>query len=63
VPGDAEDDEGNREPDERVGDLGAERDHDRAEDDAEADETVRAGVVAVRDEGGLLSRRPARRRM
>ena len=50
VPGDLQDDEGDREADDRVGDLRAERDDDRAGDDAERDEAVDAGVVAVGDQ-------------
>ena len=47
VPGDLEDHEGDREADDRVGDLRAERDDDRARDDGERDEAVDAGVVSV----------------
>ncbi len=54
MPGDLEDHEGDREPDQRVGDLEADRDDDRAGDDAEADESVGAGVVAVGDERGAV---------
>ncbi len=54
MPGDPEDHEGDREPDQRVGDLEADRDDDRAGDDAEADGSVGAGVVAVGDERGAV---------
>jgi hypothetical protein len=50
IPGDADDDEGDREPDQRVGDVQTDRDDERAQGDAEADEAVGAGVIAVRDE-------------
>ncbi len=50
LPGDAQDDERDREPDERIGDLEAERDDDRAGDNAERDEGVSPGVMAVGDE-------------
>src|SRR5262249_6611787 len=50
VPGDLEDDECDHEADDRVGDADAERNCDRGRDDAEGDETVDAGVVAVGDQ-------------
>jgi hypothetical protein len=50
VPGDAEDERGDREPDQRVGDRGAEGDDDGAGEDPEADPGVGTGVVAVRDQ-------------
>src|SRR5215211_5663804 len=52
VPRDLEDDEGDEQSDDRVGDLGAEGDDAGARDDAERDKPVDAGVVAVSDEGG-----------
>ncbi len=42
MPGDAEDDESDRQSDQRVGDVQPDRDNDGAEDDAEADEAVGA---------------------
>ena len=54
VPGDLEDDERDAEADERVGELEAEGDHGGAGDDAEADEGVDAGVIAVDDQCGTL---------
>jgi hypothetical protein len=54
VPGDLEDDGGDREADQRVGDGEAEGDRGGAGDDGEADVGVRAGVVAVGDEGGAV---------
>jgi hypothetical protein len=50
VPGDLDDHERDCEADDRVGDVGAERDADRARDDAERDEAVDSGVVAVGDQ-------------
>src|SRR5207244_12878329 len=47
LPRDAQDDDGDREADQRVGDLEPERYDDRARDDCEADESVNASVVAV----------------
>ncbi len=47
VPGDLEDDERDRQADDRVGDLSAESNYDRARDHTERDEAVDAGVVAV----------------
>jgi len=47
VPGYAEDDERDRKADQRVGDVEPDRDDERARDNAEADEAVGAGVVAV----------------
>lgn len=52
MPGDAEDHERDREPDQRVRDVDPDRDRPRAEDDAEADEAVGARVIPVGDEGG-----------
>ena len=60
VPGDLEDHDGDREADDRVGDLGAERDHDGARDDGERDEAVDAGMISVGGHSGA-SEPPARR--
>src|SRR5215208_5537988 len=54
LPGDAQDDERDREPDERVGDGEADGDDGGAGDDGEADVGVGAGVGAVGDEGGAV---------
>lgn len=51
-PGDAQDDQCDHEADDRVGDLRAERDDDRARNNAEGDEAVDAGVLAVGDHRG-----------
>ena len=50
VPGDLDNDDGDREPDQWVGDLQADRDRDRAGDHREADVGIGSGVVAVGDE-------------
>ena len=50
LPSDPENDEGDHEPDERVGDLEAERHEQSSGDDSEADQSVGPGVVAVGDE-------------
>ena len=50
VPGDAEDHDGDDEADDRVDDLEAEPDRDRADHDAERHERVRARVLTVGDE-------------
>src|SRR5262249_14705294 len=54
LPGDPKDHEGDREPDERIGDLCAECDEGCARDDPEGDESVRAGVVTVCDKRGAV---------
>ena len=51
LPGHAQDDERDRKPDDRITDLRAERNDDRARDHAERDEAIDASVVAVRDHG------------
>ncbi len=48
VPGDLQDHEGDRQADDRVGDLSTERDHDRTRDDTQRDEAVNARMVSVR---------------
>ena len=50
IPGDLEDHERDRETDDRVANARAERDHDRARDDAQRNEAVDAGVIAVGDQ-------------
>ena len=50
LPGDAEDDECDRESDQRIGKLCSERNKCCAGDDSEGDESVGAGVVAVGDQ-------------
>src|SRR6266545_8142484 len=50
VPGDLEDHERDREADQRVGDLDAEPDDERAGNDAEADQGIDASMIAVGDE-------------
>ena len=54
LPRDAQDDERDGQPDERVGDRDAEGDDRGGRDDAERHVGVRAGVVAVGDEGGAV---------
>jgi len=49
LPSDPQDDERDREPDQRVAELEAERHDDRAADDSERDESIGACVVAVGD--------------
>ena len=49
LPGDAEDDEGDRETDDRVGSLEADSDEYSAYDDSERDEPIDASVLAVSD--------------
>src|SRR5438876_2349173 len=49
LPGDAQDHEGDDEPDERVCNLESEGDDRCRSDDPEADETVRACMLAVSD--------------
>src|SRR5439155_1123905 len=56
LPGDAENQERDRKPDQRVAHVGAEGDHAGARDDAEADEAVDACVVPVGDEGRAAER-------
>jgi hypothetical protein len=58
LPGDAQDHQRDGEADERVADVAADGDDDRAGDDGEADEPVRAGVVAVGDQGGAVEVAP-----
>ncbi len=55
LPRDAQDDERDREPDQWIAELEAERDDDRAADDSERDETVGACVIAVGDERRTLT--------
>src|SRR5215217_1291632 len=50
LPGDPQDDDRDRETDDRIADLKAERDDDRACDHREAHEPVDACVVSVGDE-------------
>src|SRR6266566_5116413 len=57
-PGDVEDDEGDDEADDRVGEFQSDRDDGGAGEDAEADEAVDAGVLAVGGEGGALQSAP-----
>ena len=45
---------GHGQADEGVGDLGAERDDDRAGDDRQAHEAIGPGVIAVGDQGGAV---------
>jgi hypothetical protein len=54
VPSDAQDHDRDRQADQGVGDVEAERDDDRARDDREADEPVNASVVSVGDERGTV---------
>src|SRR5438105_15265491 len=54
LPGDAEDDGGDYEPDDRVGQVEAEGNDCGAREDSEADEAVDAGMVSVGDEGGTV---------
>ncbi len=54
LPGDAQDDEGDREADQGVAEVEAEADDDRAANDSERDEAVRTSVVAVGNEGGAI---------
>ena len=58
IPCDVEDDERDREAHDRVGDRSAERDNGSAGDDAEADEAVNAGVVAVGDQSRAVEPPP-----
>jgi hypothetical protein len=50
VPGDADDDESDAEADQGVGDLKAERDEERTQQDAEAHEPIHAGMIPVSDQ-------------
>jgi hypothetical protein len=54
LPGDAQDDQGDAQADERVGDRGADGDNDRRGDDRERHLGVGGGVVAVGDERGAV---------
>jgi hypothetical protein len=54
LEGDPQDQGGDREADERVGDLDAEGDRSGGRDDSEGHESVDAGVMAVCGEGGAL---------
>ena len=54
VPGDAQDHDGDREADQRVGDRDADRDHRGAGDHGERDICVCAGVRAVGDQRGAV---------
>ena len=54
VPRDAQDHDRDREADQRIGDLEAERDDGGAGDDGQADVRVGAGVVAVGDQRGAV---------
>jgi hypothetical protein len=51
VPGDFHDHDGDREADQRVSAVEADRDEESARDHAERDEAVGAGVLAVGDQG------------
>src|SRR5215208_7447885 len=50
LPGDPQDDDRDREADDRITDLKAERDDDRTRDHCEADEPVDAGMVSIGDQ-------------
>jgi hypothetical protein len=52
LPGDAEDQDRDYEPDHRVGDAEADRDDCGAGEDAEADDAIDPGVVSVREKSG-----------
>src|SRR5215211_5107589 len=58
VPGDLQDHDGDEQTENRVADRRTKRDHDRACDDAERDEPVDAGVVAVGDQRGARQALP-----
>src|SRR5215212_9754345 len=56
VPGDLEDDRGDREADQRVRDRRAQRDHGRARDNRQTDVGIGAGMVAIGDERRAVER-------
>src|SRR5438445_4226477 len=53
-PGDAEDDGGDDEPNDRVGQVEAERNDCCAREHSETDKAIDASVVSVCDQGGAL---------
>ena len=58
LPGDSEDDRGNRERNQRIASIEAEGNNYGTEDDTEADERIYAGMVAVCDESGAVELPP-----
>jgi class 3 adenylate cyclase len=62
LPGDAEDDGGDDEANDRIGQVEPERNDRGAGEHSETDEAVDAGVVSVWTSAGLCSLRPARKR-
>src|SRR4029077_17811079 len=60
LPGDAQDERGDEESDDRIGDRGAGRDDNRAENHAGADDRVAARGVAVGDQRSAVQPAPAR---